>query len=988
MAQLLLKDLQTGQAYKVQVRANDGTNVSEWSQLYDINTGADGVSPSPITGLSWVVDGTAFVATWTAPTTNSDATPLLDFADYQLTLYSSANPAETAIYYVAGTRFDFPFEFNSNSFSTPRASVTIEIRVRDKSGNLSSVVSSTATNAAPATVTGLTVTGGQGTISSTWTAVADTDLKSYEIYASLTNGFTPGPTNLISTVTGTQFLFKANAGETWYVKIRAVDIFGTGSAAYASGNATAKAITDGLAPTTSPTPTVIGRAGALYVRWTGITNADPVTYEVHISTTTGFTPVSGTKIGDTKSTFQTIAALPGPAPSPGDPDTRTLLYDTIYYVKIIAKDDDGAAAAGTQDSGQMIKITGPDIAADTITGNNVVAGTFTGEEFAGEVFVGNKFTSRNGGLGQGVEFGVDGFALFRSDNSRKFYVPVSDEQDPFVDGEFIARGLTVTGGASFQSAQNEFTADSAVTLMRGIVAPSAVPQFTIYWDSFKPATDSLTAAQRTGSLGVFHIDPSSVTHIEWKTAAGGYWVLNHVKANGTRSWFFDTAGVPKDIFGTGVYFNDQMDWERWSTTTIASGANAGTYTIFRFIPGAGTDWYLSGPVGLNKYVRFNPNGTPSVGNNGTDVFITEKYSSSDNRLRIGFHHMTPWSGGAVPTLPAATTSYISPSGQTAVGASLCYSEYSSTGFDISGSPVRFAIAERGVNYTSKTIRESSGVLLPGGTAAAWTSTTAGAEAFECPATQRRGFAWDGTNFYTYGSDGYMYKHENSAAQFDPSVSSAMWWGEASFYDDVGTTHETKPGPVKSFTMKRRAKLLFTPPAIPDNGGVDDPKKVKLFMGRGATQPTNANMWLQATTATPTTITTLSTATSNPLTTGTFPSTNPARIRNDDDSLVISGAGTIKAVSLNLGLGSTVGDIFFGSASFTTDSTGKFALTHPLGVIPTAVFAVANNSSYVLIPDLGISTSTIVYIYVRNILLANSPVVVSTAIGAARYLALI
>jgi hypothetical protein len=962
---LLLPDLQTGQSYKIQVRSNDGTSVSEWSQIYDISTGSDGVSPSPASGLSWVVDGTSFIATWVAPTTNSDGSALMDFKDYQITLYSPANPSETAVYYVGGTRFDFPFEFNSNSFSIPRAQVTIEIRVRDTSGNLSTVVSATTSNPAPANVTGLVVTGGQGTISSTWTAVADTDLKGYEVYASLTNGFTPGPTNLMSITTGTQFMFKANAGETWYVKVRAVDVFGTGSGTYASGNATARAITDGIAPTSSPTPTVIGSIKSLYVRWTGITNADPVKYDVYISSTTGFTPGSTTLVGTTAATFITIQALPGPAPLPGDVDTRNLQYNTDYFVKIIARDDDGSAPTGTEASGQLVQATGPDIAAETITGEHIVGGSFTGEEFAGEVFIGNKFTSRAGGTGQGVEFGVDGYSVFRSDNSKKFYVPISDEENSFVDGEFIARGLTVTGGASFQSDENEITADSAITLMRGIVAPSAVPQFTIYWTSFKPATDSLTTAQRTGSLGTFHLDPASVTHMEWKTAAGGYWVLNHVKTNGTRSWFFDTSGVPKDIFGTGVYFTDQLDWERWSTTTIASGAKAGVYTIFRFIPGVGTDWYISGPTGINKYTRLNTSGTPALGNNGTDFFISERLPGT-SQIRINFHSMTPWSSGPIPTLPAPSTTYTSPSGQSAINASLCYCEYSSTGFDIAGSPPRFAIAERGVNYTSRTIRESSTVLLPGGSATAWTSTTASAESFECPASTRRAFCWDGSNFYTYGADGYMYKHENSATQFDPSVSSNMWWGQASFYDDLGTTHETKPGQVKSFTMKRRARLLFTPPAIPDNGGADDPKKVKLFMGRGATQPTNANMWLQATTAVATTVTTLSTATSNPLTTGTFPSTNPAKLRNDDDTLVVSGDGSIVMKSGKIGAGNAINHFQYGSVTPTVGAGGAVNIPHTLGVIPTSVMLNCENSTYVASANLSASSSTNIVANVRVI----------------------
>lgn len=902
-----LLGLAPGATYHVQVRSNEGGALSEWSPLFTIAVSSDVQAPKPVTGLSWVVEGTAFVGTWTAPTQNADNTPLADFKDYQVSLYSASNPAEIVTYYTTAPRFDFPYEVNSNAFSSPRASVTIEVRARDTAGNISTVVSATAVNPAPSTVTGLTVTGGVGTINSKWTHVSDADFKYYEVYASQVNGFTPGPSNLIAQTSSNAFTFNADAGQTWYVKVRAVDIFNTGSAAYASSNATSRAVTDGVAPSASPTPTVIGRSGALYVRWTGTTNNDPVTYEVHISTTTGFTPGAGTKVGDTKSTFQTIEALPGAAPSPGDPDLRTLMYDVTYYVKIIAKDDDGAAAAGTQGSGQMVRITGPDIAADTITGNNIVSGTFTGEEFAGEVFVGNKFTSRGtGGTGQGVEFGVDGFGVWRSTGIKKFYVPVGDDEDAFVDGEFIAQGLTVLGGASFQTDENEITADGALTLMRGIVAPSASPQFTITYNNFKLTTAGLITAYKTGSLGTFDLDPNSVTHIEWKTAVGGYWVINQVRPNGTRSWYFDTSGNPKDLFGTNVYFNDAVDWERWSTTEITSGPKAGVYTIFRFIPGAGTDWYISGPTGLNKYNRLNTGGVPCLGNNGTDMYVAEVVGSS---LKINYHSMTPWSGGAVPTIPAATTSHASATGY---AASLCCCEYNTTGtggFDLiaGGATHRYATAERGVAYSARTIYQQ-GVggnnLFPGyagSTATGWAGATVNAESWESPVSNRRGMAWDGSNFWTFGADGFMYRHEGSSTQWDPSAVSSIWWGQITFYDNVGTTHETKPGVIKNFTMRRRAKLLFTPPAIPDNGGVDDPKQVRLFMARGATQPANSVMYLQGAVSTSTlSVTTLATATATPPTLGNFPNTTPARIRNDDDTLVISGDGSGKFSSLMIG----------------------------------------------------------------------------------------
>lgn len=898
---LLVRDLSPGQNYKVQLRSNDGVSVSEWSQLIDLVTNSDAVAPSPITSLSWVVEGTAFVGTWVAPTTNADGSVLNDFRDYQVTIFSSSLPAEKAIYYSASLRFDLPYEVNSNAFTAPRASVTIEVRARDTSGNLSTVVTATATNPVPATVTGLVVTGGQGSISSAWTPVADADLKYYEIYMSTVSGFTPSGANLITTTTANNFTYAVTALTTWYVKVRAVDIFGSPSAAYASGNATSTAITDGIAPSVSPVSTVIGAIGALYVRWTPITNNDPVTYVIHVGTTFSFTPSSATLIGETKDSFVVIRALPGPIPLPGDPDTRTLLYDTDYFVKIIAKDDDGAAAANVSvNSARVLRSTGVDIAANTVAANNIVANTFVGDEFAGTVFIGNTFKTAS--TGQRLEFGIDGYKAYKSTGALKFSV-TADDTDSFIDGEFIARGLTVTGGASFQSQFNEVTADSAITLMRGIVAPSATPTLTINYDTLFFSSASLTTAQKTSVMGTFELIPTQVSHIEWKPS-GTYWVIHQIRSNGTRAWFFETDGTPKDITGGGQYVTDVTDWEKWSTTEITSGANAGVYTIFRHMVGAGTDYYVSGPLGFAKYTRLNSSQQPCIGNDGTNMFIAEVVGSS---LKVNYYQMVSYTG-SIPNLPAPTAQH---SSATSYATSLCCCEYNTTGtggFDLvgGGATHRYATAERGVAYSARTVYQTGAGpnnIFPG-SSGGWASSTVNTESWESPTNNRRGMAWDGANFWTYGGDGFLYKHEGVSTQFDPSVNSNKWWAQVSFYDSdaTGGTHETMPGLITSLTMKRRAKLIFTIPSIPDNGGVDDPDKVKLYMGRGATQPANSAMWNQSGTggvSTAQTVTTLATGTTNPLTAGTFPLTNPALIKNDDSSLVISGNGSIIANAFTL-----------------------------------------------------------------------------------------
>lgn len=135
-------------------------------------------------------------------------------------------------------------------------------------------------------------------------------------------------------------------------------------------------ISDGSPPSSSPAANVLGGPKYLWVKWNAVTNNDPVTYDVHLSTSSGFTVNSGTKVGEVSGTSFVIRYLPG--------TTTELSYGTTYYVKIVARDQDGSASAGTQGSASCVKIaggTGGDILADSITANDINSLTLTGTKY-------------------------------------------------------------------------------------------------------------------------------------------------------------------------------------------------------------------------------------------------------------------------------------------------------------------------------------------------------------------------------------------------------------------------------------------------------------------------------------------------------------------------------------------------------------------------------------------------------------------------------
>lgn len=291
MTRVLIRDLEPGRQYFVQARVT-GDQDSQWSQLFDLETTSDVMPPAPPTSLTWVVEGTAFKAVWVGPSTNQDGSPLSDFKDFQVNLYSPAAPSAIATYYTTAARFDFPFESNFNAFGTPRAQVTIEVRARDNTGNLSTAVSLTATNAAPSNITGLSVVGISDAVALRWDAVTDDDLKYYQVYEGTSSG---SETNLVYTGLATSFIYDTVLTVPQYFKVYAVDVFNTNSAVAASGNATPRST---LSVDTTPpaTPTGVGVTTTLDasdpsgsrsyidVSWTAVADTDLQNYSVRYST--------------------------------------------------------------------------------------------------------------------------------------------------------------------------------------------------------------------------------------------------------------------------------------------------------------------------------------------------------------------------------------------------------------------------------------------------------------------------------------------------------------------------------------------------------------------------------------------------------------------------------------------------------------------------------------------------------------------------------
>ena len=287
--EIMLKDLSPGEEYTIQLRAKNQSGASPWSRSYKILATSDVYPPAPVTGLTWVSSGSSFVGTWIKPTLDSNGLPLKDFKDYKITLTAGI---KSVVYYVAQERFDLSFEANAAAFDDPEPTVTLKVEVRDQVGNLSTPVSLSASNPAPPNVSNFTATAKSNAIALMWDAVDIDDLKQYEVHMSTAgSGFSPVSGNLVFSGLTTAFLFPSSNQITHYFKIRAVDIYGQGSLAYAMDSAIPDLPT-GLdtSPPDDPTGVVVsttpGEAGesVLTVTWDAVTSPNLRYYVVRWST--------------------------------------------------------------------------------------------------------------------------------------------------------------------------------------------------------------------------------------------------------------------------------------------------------------------------------------------------------------------------------------------------------------------------------------------------------------------------------------------------------------------------------------------------------------------------------------------------------------------------------------------------------------------------------------------------------------------------------
>ncbi|MCA1799855.1 MAG: fibronectin type III domain-containing protein [Actinobacteria bacterium] len=243
-ASVQVPGLQPNANYAIQIRGVNDDGVGQWSSQLVFSTEVDQVAPNPVTALSVDVDGPDFLAKWTAPTTSADGSTIDDLRDYKVVIEGSggAGGTETTEFYTTDTSFALPYTLNRNRFSNPKPTVQFTVQARDRVGNLSTAVSSSATNPAPDAPV-LSSAAKRNGVELTWDDVFDDDGKVFEIHKNSLLYATVAPGTLIWTDTDV-----GEGGQNYLV--RAIDLFGqaTDSNTRFEGEITIEVDTDEIAP--------------------------------------------------------------------------------------------------------------------------------------------------------------------------------------------------------------------------------------------------------------------------------------------------------------------------------------------------------------------------------------------------------------------------------------------------------------------------------------------------------------------------------------------------------------------------------------------------------------------------------------------------------------------------------------------------------------------------------------------------------------------
>jgi hypothetical protein len=459
--------------------------------------------------------------------------------------------------------------------------------------------------------------------------------------------------------------------------------------------------------------------------------------------------------------------------------------------------------------------------ADSITAGQIAAGAIGTEQLAAQIVLASEILTAVEGAR--IELDDQGIRVYSATENLLFNAP-TDGSDLYVNAEIAALGLSVSGDAVFQGDGNSLAIGAVLTAEASVVKPTQAPTLAQGWDSVTlPINSTYDLSSTKYTRQGLAYDPAGgadgATKVFYQIAeqADGQMVLLELLASdrtvnrthlfaGADSLSLYRPSIVRHSDWVYVYYSD-WNTGRHVVRLLQSDLSEVDFFHSVSLPGDGArpwDHQITSD-GTNPYIV------------GVDEFGTIKWNKyNDTMVKQGSTVNTGHVPNGLSTNPVGAFA-----GSADLGAFriLFYSEFGTV-----------------YVYNSSGTRQSNEEF-----AVAGPNQSPGPS---CGLTYGDALG-DGARFWSLGAI------QNSTAQtickhstWTWTTASSKYWVAYSWYDDVGTAHETEVGPRASITMGRRKKLTITAAALPGTGGVDDPNKRRVYVVPKSTSPATTELKLQ------------------------------------------------------------------------------------------------------------------------------------------------
>lgn len=624
---------------------------------------------------------------------------------------------------------------------------------------------------------------------------------------------------------------------------------------------------DGNPPSVATTVTVRGGIGSLAITWNEIVNNDPVTYRLHVAA--GADPA-------TDGTDEVVAGVGVTAAMVRNlPDGSPVVADgsVTYHAIVTVEDADGPGPASAAASGVPAQVTGPDIAASVVTtdfllSNEAFIGALNAVDMSAVTMTAPHIRTEVED-DRGVHFDVNGI---------RAYPPAGGA--PFFEVNPVLGFLILTGEATL----NRLTAVTE-TELRGAVEVAAGTTMTL--------ASGTTPPKNSPNVGSSYETLTFTNDGDWPNRMGlafdgtHYWTYN----NATRQFeTWNGDGTLHDgSVADGVDVMASVSLAQGGGKVYAVAVNTDGFAAQFFVFDAATVTLLNFELwlqyqngGRDPAVAYDP--TPGA----TDPVLIAQCQLSTDQVRVRSYHLD----GSNDLVHNATTDL----GAFAINLrSMAYSPEIGGGtpnpsFDFAAAgPSRYMMT--GPTSTNAFFMSTSGRRTD--------------EDFPLAIGDKVGVIWDETagEFRSLNNGGVMRTYTGLDKDVATGAASTTKWISTAYYRSTGPWETLQSPKYKYTAFPKRSRMRVTGPELPDTPGTNDPDQLRIYVGSGTTEPSDANMHRQTSPATG-----LSEIIYEALTTGggnpdggtPFPSSGPSELVSDtedaDGPIVnIESTGTVARV---------------------------------------------------------------------------------------------